>query len=95
VLNEIVPDPPALVPPRGPLATISRLSGSSQATPAGTSSYRYLAPNPTPPNRLLRVASSRTSSVNRSLVRSTRNILPAYPGTAIIALLSSGLTTIM
>ena len=38
VLKEMVAEPPTMVPPRGPLATMRRFSGSLQRVPGGTSS---------------------------------------------------------
>jgi hypothetical protein len=38
VTMETVPEPPTLVPPRGPLAMVIRLTGSDHSASGGTSS---------------------------------------------------------
>ena len=63
VTMDTVPEPPIVVPPRGPVARIKRFSSSAHPTPAGTSSKRYFAPNPVPPTHFLSVASSMFSLV--------------------------------
>src|SRR5207248_10547438 len=58
---------------------ISRFSGSSHSTPAGTSSYRILAPRPVPPIHMCAIAGVRGSTLMVSVDRSTRRMRPMMP----------------
>ena len=79
----------SIVPAKGPVPKISLFSGLKGSTPGFTSSYKILELIPLAPMNFFAKSSFNSSSLILLLVRSTRNIFPAYPKAKIVSLYST------